>query len=68
MLFGKNELGSQFETPIFGTVESNESIPKYELAKKSIAPQVAYRLIKDDLLDEGNARQNLCTFCQNLHG
>ena len=64
MLFGKNELGSQFETPIFGTVESNQSIPKYELAKKSIAPQVAYRLIKDDLLDEGNARQNLCTFCQ----
>ena len=64
MLFGKNELGSQFETPIFGTVESNESIPKYELAKKSIAPQVAYRLIKDDLLDEGNARQNLCTVCQ----
>ena len=64
MLFGKNELGSQFETPIFGTVESNESIPKYELAKKSIAPQVAYRLIKDDLLDEGNARQNLCTYCQ----
>lgn len=64
MLFGKNELGSQFETPIFGTVESNEPIPKYKLAKKSIAPQVAYRLIKDDLLDEGNARQNLCTFCQ----
>ncbi len=45
-------------------MESNQSIPKYELAKKSIAPQVAYRLIKDDLLDEGNARQNLCTFCQ----
>ena len=64
MLFGKNELGSQFETPIFGTVESNEPIPKYKLAKKSIAPQVAYRLIKDDLLDEGNARQNLATFCQ----
>ena len=64
MLFGKNELGSQFETPIFGTVESNEPIPKYKLAKKAIAPQVAYRLIKDDLLDEGNARQNLATFCQ----
>ena len=64
MLFGKNELSSQFETPIFGTVESNEPIPKYKLAKKSIAPQVAYRLIKDDLLDEGNARQNLATFCQ----
>ena len=69
MLFGKQDLenlklGNEFETPIFGTVESNEPIPKYKLAKKSIAPQVAYRLIKDDLLDEGNARQNLCTFCQ----
>ena len=69
MLFGKQDLenlklGNEFETPIFGTVESNEPIPKYKLAKKSIAPQVAYRLIKDDLLDEGNARQNLATFCQ----
>ncbi|MGG5462692.1 glutamate decarboxylase [Clostridium sp. B9] len=64
MLFGKNDLGNEFVTPIFGTVESNESIPKYKIAKDSIAPQVAYRLIKDDLLDEGNARQNLCTFCQ----
>lgn len=69
MLFGKQDLenlklGNEFETPIFGTVESNEPIPKYKLAKKSIAPQVAYRLIKDDLLDEGNARQKLATFCQ----
>ena len=64
MLFGKNTLGNEFVTPIFGTIESNESIPKYTLSKKSIAPNVAYRLIKDDLLDEGNARQNLCTFCQ----
>ncbi|NME84123.1 glutamate decarboxylase [Clostridium sp. SM-530-WT-3G] len=64
MLFGKNNLGNEFVTPIFGTVESNESIPKYKLSKKSIPPQVAYRLIKDELLDEGNARQNLCTFCQ----
>lgn len=65
MLFGKNnKLGQEYDTPIFGTVESNEAIPKYKLGEKSISPQVAYRLIKDDLLDEGNARQNLATFCQ----
>ncbi|MEF9951797.1 MAG: glutamate decarboxylase [Clostridium sp.] len=65
MIFGKHsKLGRSCDTPIFGTVVSNESIPKYKLAKKPIAPQVAYRLIKDDLIDEGNARQNLATFCQ----
>lgn len=65
MLFGKNnKLGQEYDTPIFGTVESNETIPKYKLGEKSISPQIVYRLIKDDLLDEGNARQNLATFCQ----
>ncbi|EGT3615535.1 glutamate decarboxylase [Clostridium perfringens] len=58
------ELGKSFTTPIFGTSISNKSIPSHKLEEKSIAPEVAYRLIKDDLLDEGNARQNLATFCQ----
>ncbi|WP_270642022.1 pyridoxal-dependent decarboxylase, partial [Paraclostridium sordellii] len=54
MLFGrKNKLGDSYETPIFGTTESGSSIPKEEL-----------RLIKDELMNEGNARLNLCTFCQ----
>nr|WP_276325596.1 pyridoxal-dependent decarboxylase [Vagococcus teuberi] len=29
-----------------------------------INPSIAYRLIKDELINEGNARQNLATFCQ----
>ncbi|CEP97831.1 glutamate decarboxylase [[Clostridium] sordellii] len=65
MLFGrKNKLGDSYETPIFGTTESGSSIPKEELGKDSIAPNIAYRLIKDELMNEGNARLNLCTFCQ----
>ncbi len=41
-------------------------MPKNALnEKKSVPAEVAYRLIKDELLiDEGNARQNLATFCQ----
>ena len=58
------ELGESFTTPIFGTSISNSSIPSDKIGEKSIAPDLAYRLIKDDLLDEGNARQNLATFCQ----
>ncbi|MGG5462694.1 glutamate decarboxylase [Clostridium sp. B9] len=58
------ELDEKFTTPIYGTISSNKSIPKYKLNEKSISPDIAYRLIKDDLIDEGNARQNLATFCQ----
>ncbi|MFT9055204.1 MAG: glutamate decarboxylase [Ethanoligenens sp.] len=41
-------------------------IPKYTLKKESIDPNVAYRLIKNELLDEGNARLNLATFCSTF--
>ncbi|MCZ7019247.1 glutamate decarboxylase, partial [Salmonella enterica] len=50
--------------PIFGTGAEEQEIPKYKLGKNPIEPRVAYRLVKDEFLDEGNARQNLATFCQ----
>ncbi|WKY48782.1 glutamate decarboxylase [Eubacteriaceae bacterium ES3] len=40
------------------------SFPKYHLNDESVDPELAYRIIKNDLMDEGNARQNLATFCQ----
>lgn len=39
-------------------------LPKYELYLESIDSKLAYNLIKDELMDEGNARLNLATFCQ----
>ncbi|ADU26301.1 glutamate decarboxylase [Ethanoligenens harbinense] len=41
-------------------------IPKYTLRKQPIEPDVACRLIKNELLDEGNARLNLATFCSTF--
>lgn len=43
---------------------ADELMPETALNKKSIPANAAYRLIKDELIDEGNARQNLATFCQ----
>jgi glutamate decarboxylase len=40
-------------------------IPKYELSRESISEKAAYQLIKNELLDEGNARLNLATFCSS---
>lgn len=37
---------------------------KYELNESGVDADVAYKIVKDQLLPEGNARQNLATFCQ----
>lgn len=66
MLYGKKDRSDQspYLQPIFGSSASDKDIPKYQLGEGSIEPRIAYQLIKDDLLDEGSARQNLATFCQ----
>lgn len=66
MLYGKEDQAKKndYLEPIFGTGAEEQEIPKYKLGKNPIEPRVAYRLVKDEFLDEGNARQNLATFCQ----
>ena len=51
-------------SPNLAIFEADEALPKNALNQKSVPAEVAYRLIKDELIDEGNARQNLATFCQ----
>lgn len=41
-------------------------IPKYTMRQESLSPDAAYRFIKNELLDEGNARLNLATFCSTF--
>lgn len=43
---------------------SETAIPKYKMSKQSNDPQVVKNLILDELLLDGNAKQNLATFCQ----
>jgi len=59
----EDQLNGVYTLPIFGD-NSTDFLPKYQLSQKSINPELAYQLIKDDLLDEGSARLNLATFCQ----
>ena len=43
---------------------THQVFPEKELFDESIDPDVAYEAIKSYLIDEGNSRQNLATFCQ----
>ena len=40
------------------------ALPKYDMPEQGLAPDVAYNLLRDELMLDGNARQNLATFCQ----
>lgn len=55
---------SNFANPVFGTEASAEKVILDRLQPNPIDPNIAYRLVKDQLIDEGNARQNMATFCQ----
>ncbi|MGL4476593.1 MAG: glutamate decarboxylase [Shewanella sp.] len=60
-LHSKGQQGSiadVYDDPISGTV-----LAKYQLPADSQSPQVIAQLLKDELLLDGNSRQNLATFC-----
>ncbi len=64
-LYGKdNQEKRQILDPIFGSFSEDNDLPKYELSQSPVEPRIAYQVIKDQFLDEGNARLNLATFCQ----
>lgn len=53
-----------YSTPIFGTETSGVAMPKDKINDEPVAPGVAAEMIRQYLSIEGNATQNLATFCQ----
>lgn len=48
---------------VYATEASETVLPKYRMPDGEVEPHTAYSLIRDELLLDGNARQNLATFC-----
>lgn len=51
-------------TSIFGAADVAHPLPVNTIPEDSMRPEDAYQLIKNELLLDGNASQNLATFCQ----
>ena len=56
----------------YASSSAGKELPKYVMPDMGITPDVAYNLVHDELMLDGNARQNLATFCQtwlepNIH-
>ena len=53
---------SKCGSPLYSRREFSDPIPKYELGERGMEPRIAYELIHDELMLDGNARLNLATF------
>ncbi|CAN5701672.1 glutamate decarboxylase [soil metagenome] len=48
--------------PVFVGEDERGSVPRNQLARSGLDPEVAYQLVHDELMLDGNARLNLATF------
>lgn len=51
-------------TPLYGSLESDMLLPKEKINQKAVNPDVAYRMVADEMMHDGNPRYNLATFVQ----
>ncbi len=66
MLHGKKNLSdtdpASMLTPAYGSRSISEPVPKYRMPEEGLPPKVAYNLVRDELMLDGNSRLNLATF------
>ena len=48
---------------IYASELSTRSLPRYHLPESGVPAKIAYALVRDELILDGNSRQNLATFC-----
>src|ERR1700761_6781820 len=63
-IHSKEEIFSNLDDQVYGTSFLPHPLPKYRFPNEETAPSAAYQLVHDELLLDGNSRQNVATFCQ----
>jgi glutamate decarboxylase len=63
-LHSRRTIRSRLSECIFASVELAHELPKYRFPNEQMLPDIAFQVVRDELLLDGNARQNLATFCQ----
>ena len=63
-LYEKEAVRDQYDDDVYSAIDRDISIPKYKFPKSEQNPRNAYSIVHDELMLDGNSRQNLATFCQ----
>src|SRR6201995_1078790 len=63
-LHERDTVREQIDECIFAGHDLTQEVPKYRFPSEESPPREAYQVVADELMLDGNARQNLATFCQ----
>ena len=63
-LRSRKAIESHIDDSIFGARALAQPLPKYRFPTHENRPEDIYQVVTDELFLDGNARQNLATFCQ----
>src|SRR3974390_3433722 len=63
-LHDPDTLREQFDGCLFAAGDLTRPVAKSRFPQEGTLPRDAYQLVSDELMLDGNARQNLATFCQ----
>ncbi|MRK01876.1 glutamate decarboxylase [Aeromicrobium sp. S22] len=64
MLHNKNTIRGAIEDDVFASTDLSVPMPKYRFPTDEHVARHVYQVVHDELMLDGNSRQNLATFCQ----
>ncbi|NBD11396.1 MULTISPECIES: glutamate decarboxylase [Corallococcus] len=63
-LHGKDEVRARINDDVYASPDLSVPMPKFRIPDDEHSAEHAYAVVHDELLLDGNSRQNLATFCQ----
>jgi glutamate decarboxylase len=63
-LHERDNVRQQLDDCVFVGRDLTSPVPKYRFPRDETPPKQAYQVVADELMLDGNSRQNLATFCQ----
>jgi glutamate decarboxylase len=63
-LHDRDHIRERINEPLFARSDLTRPLPKYRFPALETEPDAIFQVVSDELLLDGNARQNLATFCQ----
>jgi glutamate decarboxylase len=64
MLHARSTVADDLQDDVFASSDLSIAMPKYRMPEREHDPRHAYQVVADELMLDGNSRQNLATFCQ----
>ena len=64
MLHERDSIRDELLDEVFASSDLSVSLPKFRFPESEHLPRHAYQVVADELMLDGNSRQNLATFCQ----